>query len=413
MHIAVAGCGIAGLACAILLARAGRKVVVFDRFDAPQPVGSGLILQPPGLEVLDLMGLATPMRACGAPIRRLFGRNVPAGRVVLDVRYAAARDGAEGLGVHRSALFDLLFAAAERAGAQFETGWEVAAASPLSGDRRALTSVHGQRSAGFDLVIDALGARSPFASRAPAPLAYGALWTCAPWRAGFDEAALEQRYAAARSMMGVLPIGSLRPEGPNLAALFWSLKAEHFADFRRRPLDEWKDDARKLWPETAPLLDDVPSHDALVFARYAHRTEPTPIGERIVRVGDSWRCTSPQLGQGANMALLDAAALAAALDAFADPTDALRAYRHARETHVRLYQAASRMFTPFYQSDSKLLPLLRDAIVAPLSRVWPMPAVLAALVAGRVGAPLRAIERRLRAGALSRRDRELPSAPPE
>ncbi len=37
------------------------------------------------------------------------------------------------------------------------------------------------------------------------------------------------------------------------------------------------------------------------------------------------------------------------------------------------------------------LPWLRDRVVGPLSRVWPAPLALAALVSGSVGAPLRAM----------------------
>ncbi|WP_290483377.1 FAD-dependent oxidoreductase, partial [Hyphomonas sp. UBA3601] len=55
--IAIAGAGIGGLAAAALLARAGHDVTVYDQFDAPGPVGSGLILQETGLTILGELGL--------------------------------------------------------------------------------------------------------------------------------------------------------------------------------------------------------------------------------------------------------------------------------------------------------------------------------------------------------------------
>ena len=83
-RIAIAGCGPCGLAAALLLARDGHRPVLFERFDAPRPIGSGLMIQPTGLAVLAELGLADRVLASGSRIDRLFGR---AGeRTVLDVR---------------------------------------------------------------------------------------------------------------------------------------------------------------------------------------------------------------------------------------------------------------------------------------------------------------------------------------
>ena len=117
----------------------------------------------------------------------------------------------------------------------------------------------------------------------------------------------------------------------------------------------------------------------------------SPLSRDLVHVGDSYHCTSPQLGQGANMALLDAFALAHALARHADRADALAAYARTRRWHVRLYQIASWMFTPVYQSDSALLPILRDRVAGPLSKIPPAPRILAALVASAIGSPLQSI----------------------
>ncbi|WP_435053611.1 FAD-dependent oxidoreductase [Mesorhizobium australicum] len=42
--IAIAGAGPAGLAAALYVKRAGHRVTIFERFEEPRPVGSGLIL---------------------------------------------------------------------------------------------------------------------------------------------------------------------------------------------------------------------------------------------------------------------------------------------------------------------------------------------------------------------------------
>jgi 2-polyprenyl-6-methoxyphenol hydroxylase-like FAD-dependent oxidoreductase len=188
-----------------------------------------------------------------------------------------------------------------------------------------------------------------------------------------------------------MPIGRLQGQAQNQAAFFWSLKHEDRAAWAAGDLDQWKDEVRALWPATEPLLAQINSHDDLVFAVYAHRTLRSPLSRDVVHVGDSWHCTSPQLGQGANMALIDALALSRALTWQSDLSAALNEYARLRLWHIRLYQAASWMFTPAYQSDSKAFALLRDWIVAPISRIPPAPQILAALVAGQIGAPLSAM----------------------
>jgi 2-polyprenyl-6-methoxyphenol hydroxylase-like FAD-dependent oxidoreductase len=87
------------------------------------------------------------------------------------------------------------------------------------------------------------------------------------------------------------------------------------------------------------------------------------------------------------MALLDAAALAHALDREADVAGALATYCRIRRVHVRIFQALSIAFTPFYQSDSVVLPFVRDRLVATVARIPPAPRILAAMVSGTIVDP--------------------------
>ncbi len=261
-----------------------------------------------------------------------------------------------------------------------------------SGEQRIPLGAGGRRLGAFDLVIDALGARSPLA--APSirrkTLPYGALWANIPWpdNGAFSANSLEQRYVRASRMAGILPIGSRGVEEPRLAAFFWSLRRDQFEAWRSRPLTEWKQDVERLWPEAAAAITGITDHAQLVFAQYDHFTMQMPYSDGLVHIGDAGRSTSPQLGQGANMALLDALALARALQSEGSLPDRLRRYWRMRFRHVRLFQAMSAMFTPFYQSDSRVLPVVRDWLAAPLSRLPVGDNVLARLVAGMTVAPL-------------------------
>lgn len=388
LNIAVAGAGIGGLAAAALLARQGHQVTVFDQFDAPQPVGSGLILQETGLAILGELGLRSDAQRLGAPLRRLHGESVGSGRTVLDVRYDALRPGLCGVSVQRPALFNLVHDAARTAGADIAVSTRIISAHAATGY---VTTGAGDTLGPFDLVVDALGVRSPLSSRPRTSLAYGALWATLPWRdgLGFEKDALAQKYRQARQMVGVMPSGRLTESDPETLTYFWSIRADQHATWKQASLEAWKREAIELWPETAPLLDGVESHDQLTFARYDHRTHAPVVNQRLVHVGDSWHAASPQLGQGANMALLDAYALARALGQPGALDRQLRHYKAMRAGHVRLFQMMSWMFTPVYQSDSAALAWLRDWLAAPLSRVPPAPQILAAMVSGGLGSPLK------------------------
>lgn len=385
LNIAICGAGPAGLAAAIALQREGHYPVIFDQFDAPKPLGSGLILQPTGLAVLDWLGLGDETRKLGAPIDRLYGKAAKSGRVVLDVRYDSLGD-ARGLAVHRAGLFHVLRNAVGKAQI------EIRMSSKIIGLEGSTLVLDKPKTEGpFDLIIDALGSRSPLIPLASGPdyrhsLSYGAIWASLPWPgAPFDEHALEQRYDAASVMMGVLPIGQRFPGDQRHAAFFWSLKGKDYAAWQAGGLETWKQRLRQLWPETEPLLGTITTPSQMTMAHYDHHTLSLPYGNKLVFVGDSAHSTSPQLGQGANMALIDVLALTHALQFNADLQTALNAYARARRFHVKLYQAMSDTFTPFYQSDSIMLPMIRDYLVAGISRLPAAQRLLATLVSGKLG----------------------------
>ena len=375
------GAGPAGLAAALMLARQGRDVVVFERFEQAGPVGAGFMLQPTGLAVLDALGLTPAVEAMAQPIDHIFGREARRGRIVLDVRYDDLHRPRPALGVHRAALFDVLHRACVEAGVRFETGREMVAA-----EAGRLSDGRGVATPAFDLVIDASGARSRIAATlgpGPRPLAWGALWATVPWPGPpFDERALQQVYRGASKMVGVLPVGA-RPDRPDrLATFFWSLRADDHARWLGAGLEPWKAEVRTLWPETAGLLETLTDPDQLTLARYGHHTLVRPVADRLAVIGDAAHSTSPQLGQGVNMSLLDAFALTRALASHADLHDALSAYAAARRWHVRLYQALSMGFTPFYQADGRVLPWIRDHVLGKVARLPLSPRLLAATVSG-------------------------------
>ena len=352
MDIAVVGCGVAGQAAAIFLADAGHKVAVFERFVEPRPIGAGLLLQPTGLAVLRALGLADEALASGAIIRGLQGKTA-GGRIVLDLAYADLHQAAHGLGIRRSVLFDLLHGRLRRSAARLVTGCEI-----LDVDGGHLVEKAGRRHGPFDLVIVADGAHSALRARlmpeARAPLyPWGCLWTTVPDVAGVEASGLlQQRVRGTTEMIGLLPVGN------GQLTLYWSVPAGAPPDperFRRAAL--------ALWPEVAEAVEHALRADAFTHATYRHVALPRWNVGTVLFIGDAAHGTSPQLGQGANLGLMDAWVLAQALAESDGLLAAFAQFAKHRSATVRFYRQASHLLTPFFQSRLAPLGFARDAFL--------------------------------------------------
>ncbi len=386
LTIAVVGCGPGGLASALFLHRAGHVVTLFDQFEKPQSLGSGLLIQPSGQNVLDRLGLLGKIHERAAPVTRLSGTNMLSGKRALDMAFLHLGHGSMALGIHRASLFDILFETVCLEDITLQTG-SVLTGAKVENDGVRLHFGSGTDFGMFDLLVDASGAHSQLASGVEYVLPFAAFWTTVdmPVASGIAEAALDQRYWAASKMAGIMPVGINPDTGNQGAALFWSVKPENADALLERGIDQWRAEFLTLWPEAGAFVAQVKSVDDLTLAIYRHRTGSAVSQGRILHIGDAWHCTSPQLGQGANMALIDAAAMVAAIS-YADNVALVgHHYRQLRGDHVLLYQWLSYIFTPLYQSDSKMLPAIRDFIIHNFARAPFVRKLIAKVVSGNLG----------------------------
>lgn len=374
LDIAVVGAGTAGAAAAILLARAGHAVTVFERVPAPGPVGAGITLQPTGQTVLARLGLLDAIAARATRIDGLLCRRRD-GRPVVDLRYADLDPALHGYGLHRGVLFEALLGAA-RAEPRVAIHCGVAIElTELRGAGRWLVAADATRHGPFDLVVAADGSVSELHASSGIPVRarpypWGALWFVAVDRGHTLTADRQvvQTLDGPRRMFGLLPTGRA-PRGDDLVvSVFWSIRADRVAALRARGLAAWREEALALDPRTEPILDQIGDLTQLRFTQYRDVRMRRWHGDRIVFIGDAAHATSPQLGQGANLALWDAMCLADALDGdHRDVAAALAAYTAARRRHLDYYQMATRALTPFFQSDARVLGVVRD-LVFPISR---------------------------------------------
>jgi 2-polyprenyl-6-methoxyphenol hydroxylase-like FAD-dependent oxidoreductase len=386
MKIAIVGYGTAGQASAILLSAQGHQVTVFEKSPSLGPVGAGFLLQPTGLAVLGRMGLADKALALGQRIDELKG-HTPRGRAVMDMRYADRREGCFGLGMTRGALFEMLRGAHADA-TRVRTGVRI---TQYDDHTHELLDDAGGFHGPFDLVIAADGAHSAVRPHCTGNVrreklyTWGAVWCLLRVDDWHAPTTLLQRYAGTRAMIGMLPVGTRPGHEGRWITFYWSLPGDQVDAFDDAGVAAMKAAVHGIWPEISPHLAHLEHADQLNRARYRDVVLKAPHHERLVVIGDAAHAMSPQLGQGVNMALLDAAALADALAAHADLPAALAAYRKQRHAHVRIYQRMSRWLTPIFQSGYTPLGWARDAVFGPLARTPGARSAMLSILTGEAG----------------------------
>lgn len=365
IDIGIIGCGTAGSAAALFLSRAGHRVTVYERVADPGPVGAGVMLQPPGQAVLALLGLKEAVLARCTPITQLVCRNQS--RTLFDLHYDDIPGGHVGYGLHRGVLFEHLFRAVRAANVDLRLGVAIEDLADAGDGKSHFVTPEGKRFGPHALCIVADGARSHLRDdtairKRVRVYPWGALWFVAEDPDALCRGKLDQVVRGTRRMVGLLPTGFGPGDGPpkDKVSLFYSLPEAGVDAWRKAGLEPWKKEIRELAPRAAPVLDQIHDVDEVLFARY-HDVSMYPWHtDRVVYIGDAAHAMSPQLGQGANLALYDAMVLADAIASHEVLPDALDAYSRARRSHLGFYQFATRWTTPFFQSDHVPLGWLRD-----------------------------------------------------
>ena len=366
IDVGVVGCGSAGAAAALFLARAGHRVTVYERVEDPGPVGAGITLQPTGQLVLARLGLLGPIVERGARLDRLHCVT-RRGRTLVDLRYATIDRRMFGIGLHRGTLFQTLFDAVRvEPGVTLRLGVGVDGVDRDGGRPRVVGAAGPLGS--HDLLIAADGSISELHATGGVPVrareyAWGALWFVADDPGPRFTGELFQVVDGARRMFGILPTGRGPTRDTPVVSLYWSLKVSEHARWRDAGLAGWKDELRGLDPRVGPVLDQITDPGQVLLAKYRDVRMPRWHGDRVVFLGDSAHAMSPQLGQGCNLALVDAMVLADALAAAPDLATGLAAYSRTRKAHLGFYQLMTRALTPLFQSSSRALGWARDVVM--------------------------------------------------
>lgn len=417
LRIGVCGIGTAGGAAALFLARQGHNVVVFEKTERrsleTSYAGAGIGLQPIGLRCLQRLGLLESILDHGARIDHLFA-TTSSGRVVLDLEYADFDSRLFGVGLHRSVLFHELWRSVEeQEGLKVLCGFAVKrvriANTPTQVDRFPNESFieldNGERHGPFDMIIVADGRASSIRRNLVENgrfrafehwYKYGCLWALLADTSGFlteknGPNVLRQKLDTSKYMLGFLPTGrahkrsKLNSEIPYVS-LFWSLELSSVNAVRKAGIDEFKRNILRLDDSAMSLLEQL-EMDKLIPAEYCNVFLPRQYYGRCVFLGDAAHATSPQLGQGANLALVDAWKLSVALQHIRNSQplaiyDALKRYDEDRRWRLRFYQLNSAILTPIFQGNSLTISSLRDLTMGPMCRFAPTRWTMLAVMTG-------------------------------
>lgn len=395
MRVGIVGAGFAGSASALFLSRQGHEVTLFEAVEDPQPVGAGIMLQPTGMHVLSRLGLLAPVVERGDRVDQLrcVTKN---GKALFKLPYAVRGDGVYGLGLHRGVLFHTLFEAVKDEVKDVRCGVSIARLDPA--DPTQLMTDDGEAHGPFDLIVVADGARSQirahdFTGVRDDPYPWGALWFVADDPEFQYSGELLQCVDGTKHMMGMLPTGrSHEPNSPNLVSLFVSVRLDQADDVRRAGKAALRDQVLRIAPMAEAALDQLPDMDALILASYRDVRFKRWNAGNLVFIGDAAHAMSPQLGQGSNLALYDAMVLSGVLAeaeqaAQSSGTDlnveqALVTYTKGRRGHVGFYGRINRLVTPFFQSDSAVLGMLRSVGFPIASALPPIRSQMVATMCG-------------------------------
>lgn len=347
--VLVAGAGIAGLAAALALARAGREVTVLERAVTLGEVGAGLQVPPNAFRALDFLGLGPAVRAAGSRPEAAELRLHASGRRVFHLPLgdaAEARWRAPYLHLHRADLHAILLHAAIAAGIRLIIGEAVEALDrpgAMGAETARLRTDRHEWEA--DLILGADGVRSTLRAAvagASKPLfAHNIAWRALVPADGLPDAIRARRATVWMGLRRHLVTYPLRG-----GALINLVAVEERADWAA---EGWSKpgDPRALrasfagWaPPVAALLDQVDT--AFLWGLFSHAPLPRWSLGRVALLGDAAHPSTPFLAQGAAMALEDAVSLARALTAL-PPATALAAWENARKPRAtRLQQASAR-----------------------------------------------------------------------
>lgn len=376
--VLIAGGGIAGMAAALGLVRAGWAVRVFEQAPALDEVGAGLQVSPNAMRALDWLGVGAEVRRAGFRPGAAVMRDGRSGREIYRAPLgdaAEARWGAPYLHLHRADLLAILTEGARAAGVEIVTGARVLRVMERAhGVRLTISREDAEETAEGAVAIGADGLRSALRQQingAEDPDFTGLV----AWRALVPTDRLPPGLIAPEATVWVGPgrhvVTYLLRDGRLINLVAVEEQAEWAAEGWRH-----KGDPARLraafqgWHAAVEVL--LAAVDApFVWGLFTRPEQVRWTTVRIALAGDAAHPMQPFMAQGAAQALEDAVVLARLLVPGAAVSEALAAYERARWSRAARVQARSRANGRLFHRRSRLGRLVHHGPVEAVSRLAP------------------------------------------
>ena len=333
-RILIVGGGIAGLALGRALRAQGFDPEIIERAAAWPASGTGLYLPGNGVRALGALGLADEVlaRAVRMSHQRILdhtGRRLA--EIALERFWSPV---GPCVGIVRGELHRILLEGS--AGVRMRLGTSVTA---LSQDHDEVNVIFSDGSTGtYDLVVGADGIHSSirqlvFGSDVPGYLGQ------VSWRFLVDHPGAITTWTV---MLGPRRAFLMMPVGPNRLYCYADLAATAAVD----PTERDPGRLRALFADFAEpvpsLLRALESFDSIHFSPIEEIVCETPVRGRVVLLGDAAHAMSPNMAEGASLALEDALVLARMLKTHGSPAEALLAFRERRHARIRWVRQRTR-----------------------------------------------------------------------
>lgn len=305
--VAIAGSGVAGLATAIQLAKAGVEVDVFEAKGELGAHGSGITLQGNALRVFDALGAWDDIRAAGLAFEglnlRAPGPGAPIVAQLPDVK-TGGPDFPSAMGMPRPELARILLAHAQKAGANVRFGAAITGIDTSDPDSVEVF-VAGESAGRYDLLVGADGLNSAVRGfigieTKPEPTGMG-IWRTFVSRP--EEVVRSELYYG-----GPVYIAGYTPTGEDSMYAFLVEKAQDRVGVTPEQATQIMLDESRAYD--GPWNDIRADLEAGATANYTWFTKHLVEGEwnrgRVVIIGDAAHSCPPTIAQGAAQGLEDA-----------------------------------------------------------------------------------------------------------